>query len=86
MTTKARSPITDTLYVSRLPKVPCIHGVVFMSIFYSAADLKWAHFNDVCGFSMQSGQRERLKCFSQPASLITYRRRQMSNLEDIKTV
>ena len=31
-------------------------------------------------------ERERLQCFSQPASLITYRRRQRSNVEDIKTV
>ena len=31
-------------------------------------------------------ERERLECFSQPASLITYRRRQGSNVEDIKTV
>ena len=32
------------------------------------------------------GERERLQCFSQPASLITYRRRQRSNVENIKTV
>jgi len=31
-------------------------------------------------------ERERLQCFSQPASLITYRRRQRSNVESIKTV
>ena len=31
-------------------------------------------------------ERERLQCFSQPASLITYRRRQRSNVENIKTV
>ena len=31
-------------------------------------------------------ERERLQCFSQPASLITYRRRQTSNVENIKTV
>ncbi len=30
-------------------------------------------------------ERERLQCFSQPTSLITYRRRQMSNLEEIET-
>ena len=29
-------------------------------------------------------ERERLQCSSRPASLITYRRRQMSNLEDNK--
>ena len=32
------------------------------------------------------GERERLQCFSQSASLITYRRRQRSNMENIKTV
>jgi hypothetical protein len=31
-------------------------------------------------------ERERLQCFSQPASLITYRRRRRSNVENIKTV
>ncbi len=31
-------------------------------------------------------ERERLQCFSQPASLITYRRRQRSNVQGIKTV
>ena len=31
-------------------------------------------------------ETERLQCFSQPASLITCRRRQRSNVEDIKTV
>ncbi len=31
-------------------------------------------------------ERQRLQCFSQPASLITYRRRQRSNVESIKTV
>ena len=31
-------------------------------------------------------ERERLQCFSQPASLITYRRRQRSNVKNIKTV
>ena len=31
-------------------------------------------------------RRERLQCFSQPASVTTYRRRQTSNVEDIKTV
>ncbi len=34
----------------------------------------------------QERERERLQCFSQPASLITYRRRQRSNVENIKTV
>ena len=29
-------------------------------------------------------ERERFQCFSQPTSLITYRRRQMSDLEEIK--
>ena len=31
-------------------------------------------------------ERERLECFSQPASLITYRRRQRPNVKNIKTV
>ncbi len=31
-------------------------------------------------------ERERLQCLSQPASLITYRRRQRLNVENIKTV
>jgi len=31
------------------------------------------------------GERERLQCFSQPTSVITYRRRQMSNLEEVET-
>ena len=31
-------------------------------------------------------ERERLQCFSQPASLITYRRSQRSNVKNIKTV
>ncbi len=30
--------------------------------------------------------RERLQCFSQPASLITYRRRQMSNLTNLHMI
>ncbi len=41
-----------------------------------------------CGDALPCAQRERerLQCFSQPASLITYRRRQRSNVENIKTV
>ncbi len=35
--------------------------------------------------SYPTQERERLQCFSQPTSLITYRRRQMSNLEEIET-
>ena len=31
-------------------------------------------------------ERERLQCFTQPASLITYRRRQRSTVDNIKTV
>ena len=31
-------------------------------------------------------ERERLQCFTQPASLTTYRRRQRSDVEDIKTI
>ncbi len=35
--------------------------------------------------SERERERERLQCFSQPTSLITYRRSQMSNLEEIET-
>ena len=43
-------------------------------------------FLNFCAATKREKERERLQCFSQPASLITYRRRQMSNLEGIKTV
>ncbi len=41
-------------------------------------DEKWEKKN------MRERERERLQCFSQPASLITYRRRQRSNVENMR--
>ena len=57
-----------------------------MSPCHARAEQAWPGEAKQGGVGSEVRERERLQCFSQPASLITYRRRQRSNMENIKTV
>ena len=63
----------------RIDRDVCVVSISKIRLCTSKVVLNWKAFR-------VDQERERLQCFSQPASLIAYRRRQMSNLKDIKTV